>query len=133
MFRVILSSLFFSTTAFSSVQEIKKQYTDFQKIYNTVIESSKNKNEFLKNFNSQSTELKQKHEAFLKIEKNTKMTPESVQIKLDIEMLEPLEFLASTRIDKEACSEADLLNEMNSTSDPETFQRIKKSLQNLCK
>ena len=61
------------------------------------------------------------------------MTPESIQINLDLEMLEPLEFLASSRIDKDSCSEADLLNEMNSTSDPDTFQKIKKSLQTLCK
>ncbi len=133
MLRIIFTVLFFTATTYGSVQEIKKQYNAFQKKYSTVLASSKNKNEFIKNFNNQKTDLIKKQDAFLKISENIKMTPESIQINLDLEMLEPLEFLASSRIDKDSCSEADLLNEMNSTSDPDTFQKIKKSLQTLCK
>ena len=51
---------------------------------------------------------------------------------LDIQMLEPLEFLSTSQINKESCAEAELLNEMNSSSDVKTFQKVKESIQSLC-
>lgn len=116
----------------ASTSAIKKLYDDFQKTYTQTLELSKDKILFAKDFDNKNKILKKKYDDLVKSEKPA-LSTEGNQMALDIEMLEPLEFLASSRINKESCSEADLLNEMNSTSDPETFQRIKKSLQNLCK
>ncbi len=136
MHRIIFFTLFFtpfiSQISFSSTPDLKKQYNEFQKTYSKTLDLSKDKSMFVKNFDSNSKSLKKKYDVFSKSEK-TEISLEGNQMALDIEMLEPLEFLASSRMDKESCSEADLLNEMNSTSDVKTYQKIKDLIQTLCK
>jgi hypothetical protein len=132
IFFSLFISLFMSQISFSSTSDLKKQHADFQKAYAKTLDLSKDKILFAKNFDSNSKSLKKKYDVFSKSEK-TEISSEGNQMALDIEMLEPLEFLASSRMDKESCSEADLLNEMNSTSDVKTYQKIKESIQTLCK
>lgn len=120
-----------SSLAISATNDLKSQYEDFQKTYSQTLSAAKNKSNFAKEFDQNNKKLKIKYDQFVKFEKK-ELSPEGNQMALDIEMLEPLEFLATSRINKEACSEAMLLNEMNSTSDPETFVRVKKSIQTLC-
>ncbi len=132
IFFALLLPLFISQISFSSTPNLKKQYDEFQKTYSKTLDLSKDKTLFTKNFDSNSKSLKKKYDVFSKTEK-TELSPEGNQMALDIEMLEPLEFLASSRMDKESCSEAELLNEMNSTSAEKTYQKIKEAIQTLCK
>ena len=132
MYGIIISILLAPVFSIAATPAIKKQYDDFQKTYTQTLELSKDKVLFAKEFDKKNKSLKKKYDDLVKTEKSS-LSNEGNQMALDIEMLEPLEFLASSRINKESCSEADFLNELNEKSDPETFQRIKKSLQTLCK
>jgi hypothetical protein len=132
MFRIFILILLSPVCVFALSAELKKDYAVFQKKYSEVLDKSSDKNYLLKYFGDEYTKLKKDFDLFSKNEK-AEISPEGNQMALDIEMLEPLHFLASSRIDVESCSEADILNEMNSESDDDTFKIIKKSLQTLCK
>lgn len=112
--------------------DLQKQYADFEKNYAQTLNLTKNPKLFFKDFDTSHKTLKKKYSDFAVLEKS-ELSPEGNQMALDIEMLEPLEFLASSRISKDSCAEAEVLNEMNSTSDPDTFKKIKDSLKTLCK
>lgn len=112
--------------------DLQKQYADFEKNYAQTLNLTKNPKLFFKDFDTSHKTLKKKYSDFAVLEKS-ELSPEGNQMALDIEMLEPLEFLASSRISKDSCAEAEVLNEMNSTSDPSTFKKIKDSLKTLCK
>lgn len=132
MYKIILSITLGPLFLFAATPALNQLYVDFQTSYSQTLLLSKDKNLFLKEFDQKTKLLKKKYDSFSKAE-DAELTPEAHQIILDLEMLEPLEFLASSRINKESCAEADLLNEMNSTSDYKIFQKIKESIQTLCR
>lgn len=132
MYRIILFTLIFPTLTFALTIDLQKQYADFEKNYAKTLNLTKNPKLFFKDFDTSHKTLKKKYSDFAVLEKS-ELSPEGNQMALDIEMLEPLEFLASSRISKDSCAEAEALNEMNSTSDPQTFKKIKDSLKTLCK
>ena len=131
MYRIILFTFIFPTLTFALTIDLQKHYADFEKNYTQTLNLTKNPKLFFKDFDTSHKTLKKKYSDFTILEKS-ELSPEGNQMALDIEMLEPLEFLASSRINKESCAEAEVLNEMNSTSDPSTFKKIKESLRTLC-
>ncbi len=111
---------------------LQNDYTKFKKKYSELIAKTSDQKSFLSSFTKDFKNLQNEFEEFSKNEK-TEISKEGNQMALDLEMLEPLEFLATSAINKESCAEAELLNEMNSTSDAKTFQKVKESLKKLCK
>ncbi len=133
MYRIaFIIFLITSQNTFALNSQLKNQYIDFKKNYTELLILSKNKAQFQKIYELKVKDLKNRYDLFSKLEKN-EITREGNQMALDIEMLEPLNFLVSSRINSEACSEAFSLNEMNSTSDTINFKIIKETLIKLCK
>jgi len=112
--------------------DLKKDYDDFRKDYQTVLNLPENKKEFLKKFKKLEQDLNTKYEKFGQKEGEL-ISPESNQMALDIEMLEPLKIIAEGEANKESCSNAAFTNELNNTSDNQTYQKIKKQINKLCK
>jgi hypothetical protein len=124
---IILTPLY----VFALSPDLKNDYTKFKKKYSELLTKSTDQKAFLSSFAKDYKTLQTEFEKFSKDEKE-EISKEGNQMALDIEMLEPLEFLASSKISNESCAEAELLNEMNSSSDVKTFQKVKESLRKLC-
>ncbi len=117
---------------FALSPELKKDYTKFKKMYSDLLTKTADQKSFESSFVKDFKTLQTEFEIFSKKEKE-ELSLEGNQMALDIEMLAPLDFLATSKINKESCAEAELLNEMNSTSDAASFQKIKQSLNLLCR
>ena len=131
MLRTYVLILLTPVCVFALTPELKSDYSKFKKKYSDLITKSTDQKIFMSSFSKDYKTLQIEFEKFSKNEKE-ELSKEGNQMALDIEMLEPLEFLSSSQINKESCAEAELLNEMNSSSDVKTFQKIKDSLKSLC-
>lgn len=112
--------------------KIKKDYEEFQKDYETALDISTDKNKFLKEFKSLETKLKKKY-TDLEIAEGRNLTEEGNQMALDLEMLEPLKIIAEGNASNESCSNAEFINELNNQSAPQTYDKVKAQIKNLCR
>lgn len=119
-------------TAQAVTPKIKKDYEEFQKDYETALDISTNKSKFLKEFKSLEKKLKQKY-TDLEITEGRQLTEEGNQMALDLEMLEPLKIIAEGNASNESCSNAEFINELNNQSAPQTYDKVKAQIKNLCR
>ncbi len=127
----ILFGLFMYFTAYakSSVSEI---YDDFQKVKSNFLSSKPLRKDFSKKFKKLDADLNDKFLQLKSIEK-VELTEEGNQLALDLELLQPIRDLASRKINKDTCSQALNLNQLNLTEEEKTqIQAIEKIIKSLC-
>lgn len=120
-----------AATPSSLSPELKKDYDNFQKDYESALNISADKTKFLQEFNRIETSLQKKYKDFDKKEGKL-LSDEGNQMALDIETLEPLRIIAEGKASKESCSNAAFINELNNSSEKQVFEKLKTQIDNLC-
>ena len=136
MYQYILIGLLSATASQSAVNEIEKIYFSYKaekiKFFTSAITKQNIKTKLEEYSKILNTALNKIH----KIEstlKTQKLSPEGNQLALDLELLEPIQNLVGSNFDKKSCSEAALLNELNTGNEKAEFELVNSVLNKLCK
>lgn len=123
-----------SFTAFASTQEMDQIYSVFQTTRSEFLNQTfVSKKEFKKRFDTLDTELSSKYKAFKLLEKE-EISTKGNQMAFDLEQLEPLRNLATSKITEEDCSQAVHTNNLNANEeDKKEIDQISQILKSVCK
>lgn len=113
---IILPVLFFGWVSFASQKEITQVYENFSQQKKELLKADLNKKNIKETVEKYSKNLSISYEEVKKLEaksKNVLLTPEGNQMAYEIEILEPIRDLASSKMTKEDCKKAKHEHELN--------------------
>ena len=121
-----------TATAIAAPQNMDTLYNEFQKSREQFLATPVSKKDFATRFQELDSTLNQKYNSFKVLQKDN-LDPKGNQMAFDLELMEPLRNLASSKMTKQDCLEAKHINDLNATEDEKSeTDSIFNVLKNVC-
>lgn len=136
MYQYILIGLLSTAASQPATNDIEKIYASYKSEKIKFFTSSITKQNIKTKLEEYSKILNTALNKIQTIESKSKIptiSPEGNQLALDLELLEPIQNLVDSNFDKKSCSDAALLNELNTGNEKAEFEMVNNILDKLCK